>query len=237
MFLDLLHRSNWPSQCLICRAWPTATLCQRCVARFADYAPRCATCALPVPEGLARCGACLREPPPFDRCLVAASYGWPWTRCISQFKFRQDPGLAAPLAAMLADAPGVARALADAELVLPVPLSAQRLAERGYNPAQLLARQLARRCGNRTAPVRTDLLLRIRHTEPQHGLPRAQRLKNVRGVYATDPLKAPLLRGRRVALVDDVMTTGASLREAALALRAAGAAHITAIAFARTDEP
>jgi predicted amidophosphoribosyltransferase len=84
--------------------------------------------------------------------------------------------------------------------------------------------------------VRADLLLRIRHTPPQHGLSRAERLKNVRGAYAVDPLKASLLQGRRVVLVDDVMTTGASLREAAHALRAAGAMHITGMAFARTDE-
>jgi ComF family protein len=235
MFAHLLHRAGWPSQCLICRAWPAATLCPRCVARFAGPTPRCETCALPVPEGVARCGDCLRAPPPFDRCLAAADYGWPWTRCIARFKFRHDPGLAAPLAALLADAPGVARALAEADVALPLPLSAERLAERGFNPAQLLARQLVARTGARCA-VRTDLLLRVRHTEPQHGLPRERRLKNVRGAYAVDPRKAALLQGRRVALVDDVMTTGASLREAALALRAAGAEHITALVFARTDE-
>lgn len=229
MFTRLLQRANWPGQCLICRAWPAATLCQQCVTRFAAPQPRCASCALPVPAGVTRCGACLRRPPPMDGCLVAVRYGWPWTRCIAQFKFQQDPGLAAPLAALLAAAPGVAQALAEADYVLPLPLSTERMAERGYNPAQLLARQLARR-------ARADVLLRPRHTPPQHGLPRAERLKNVRGAYAVNPLKAPLLQGRRVALVDDVMTTGASLREAAATLRKAGAAHITAIAFARTDD-
>ena len=231
MFTRLLQRtSGWPGQCLICRAWPAATLCRRCVARFAAPQPRCQGCALPVPAGVARCGACLRQPPPMDCCLVAVHYGWPWTRCIAQLKFRQDPGLAAPLAALLAAAPGVAQALADADETLPLPLSAERLAERGYNPAQLLASHLTAR------RVRTDWLLRVRHTPPQHGLPRAQRLRNVRGAYAVNPLRAPLLQGRRVALIDDVMTTGTSLREAALALRAAGAAHVTAIAFARADD-
>jgi len=231
MFTRLLQRANWPGQCLICRAWPAATLCGRCVARFAAPQPRCRSCALPVPAGVERCGACLRRPPPMDGCLVAVHYDWPWTRCIAQLKFQQDPGLAAPLAALLAAAPGVAQALAEADEVLPLPLSTERLAERGYNPAQLLAHHLAAR------RVRTDMLLRVRHTPPQHGLPRAERLKNVRGAYAVNPQKAPLLQGRRVVLVDDVMTTGASLREAAAILRAAGAAHITAIAFARTDEP
>jgi ComF family protein len=230
MFTRLLQRAGWPSQCLICRAWPAATLCSRCVARFAVPVPRCQSCALPVPAGVTCCGACLRAPRQLDRCLVAADYRWPWTRCIAQFKFGQDPGLAAPLAALLAAAPDVAQALTMIDDVLPVPLSAQRLAERGYNPAQLLARHLAAR------RVRDGLLLRIRHDPPQRGLPRAERLKNVRGAFAVDPRRAAALRGRRVALVDDVMTTGASLREAALALRAAGVSHITAIAFARTGE-
>jgi ComF family protein len=204
------------------------------VTRFALPTPRCESCALPVPVDVPRCGACLREPPPLDRCLVATHYGWPWTRCIAQFKFRRDPGLAAPLAHMLAAAPGVAQALAAADWVLPMPLSPERLAERGYNPAQLLAQRLTR--GFAPKRVRADLLLRTHHTPPQHGLPRAERLKNVRGAYAVDPLKAPLLQDRHVVLVDDVMTTGASLREAAQAVRAAGAAHVTGMAFARTDD-
>jgi ComF family protein len=235
MPLRLLPRMAWPSQCLVCHAWPAAALCGRCVGRFAAPTPRCTTCALPVPAGVARCGACLREPPPFDRCLVATRYGWPWADCITQFKFRQDPGLAAPLAGLLAATPGVAQALAEADWVLPVPLSSERLAERGYNPAQLLAAQLARRHAPRR--LRTDLLLRLRHSPPQHHLPRAERLRNVRGAYAVEPLRAALLAGRRVVLVDDVMTTGASLAEAARTLRGAGVAQVCALALARTDEP
>ncbi len=229
MPLRLPPLQAWPSQCLICRAWPARTLCHDCVDRFAAATPRCEGCALPVPAGVARCGACLRQPPPFDRCLVAVGYRWPWTRCLAQFKFRQQPGLGRALARLLAAAPEVAPAVAQAALVLPLPLSAERLAERGYNPAQLLAERLAPR------RTRTDLLLRVRHTPSQRGLPRAQRLRNVRGVFAVDAARAAALQGQRVLLVDDVMTTGASLGEAARALRAAGAAHITALAFARTD--
>lgn len=219
----------WPSQCLICRAWPARTLCRHCVTRFAAAQPRCDGCALPVPAGVVRCGACLRETPPFDRCLSAVSYRWPWVRCLAQFKFQQQPGLASALAQLLAAAPGVAAATARATLVLPLPLSAERLVERGYNPAQLLAQRLA------PGRMRTDLLLRVRHAPPQRGLSRAERLKNVRGAFAVDPARAAAVRDQRLVLVDDVMTTGASLGEAARALRAAGAAHITALAFARTD--
>lgn len=230
LFSRLLQSSAWPGQCLICRGWPSATLCSRCVARFAVPQPRCETCALPVPPGVARCGACVRTPAPFDRCLAATAYRWPWTRCIGQFKFRQDPGLAAPLAELMAAAPGVAPALATADAVVPLPLSSARLAERGYNPAQLLASRLA---GRR---ARTDWLLRVRHTPPQRGLTRAERLKNVRGAFAVAPTHVAELRGRHLLLVDDVMTTGASLGEAARVLRAAGAAQVSALALARTDE-
>ena len=240
MFMRLLQRragdspgdaAFWPGQCLVCHAWPARTFCSHCVARLAPVLPRCTTCALPVPAGVAVCGACLRAPPPMARCLAAVSYQWPWAMCIARWKFEDDVGLTGPLAALLRNAPGVCAALASAELVLPMPMSEQRLAERGHNPALLLARRLA---ADRT---RADLLLRTRDTPPQRHLPRAERLKNVRGAFQVDPLRIGALAGRHVALVDDVMTTGASVREAASALRAAGAAQVSVLVLARTDEP
>jgi len=223
--------SAWPSQCLICRRWPAQTLCAECRARFAPPLTRCQRCALPVPAGVAVCGACLREPPPMTQCLAAVSWQWPWSMCIGRWKFEGDTGLSGPLAALLQATPGVAEALTAAELLLPMPMSDQRLAERGYNPALLLARRLA------PGRVQPGWLLRTRHTPPQRGLPRAERLRNVRGAFQVDPLSAGRLRGRRVLLVDDVMTTGASVREAAATLRAAGADAVGALVLARTDEP
>lgn len=230
MFSRLL--SALPSQCLVCRAWPASALCQACVQRFAAAVPRCRSCALPVPAGVARCGACLREPPPLHACLAAVAYAWPWTPLIWQMKFAQAPGLAGPLGRMLAAAPGVAEALASADAVLPVPLSAQRLAERGYNPAQQLAQALTQALA--PGKLRLDMLRRTRHALPQHDLPRAQRLKNVRGAFAATAAAARL-RGVRVVLVDDVMTTGATLHAAASPLLAAGAAQVTGIVLARTE--
>ncbi|MFD1710059.1 ComF family protein [Ottowia sp. GY511] len=234
-----LHRlfgPDWrhalPSQCRVCHAWPALTLCARCVTRFAPHTTRCQRCALPVTGGAPVCGACLRAPPPVDSCLAALPYAWPWTEVIAQFKFHAEPGLASPLGHLLQAASGVVAALASADLVLPLPLSDERLAERGYNPAQLLARHLAAPPGS----LRLDLLLRTRHTPPQHGLPRAQRLRNVRGAYAVEPRRAAELADRRVVLVDDVMTTGASLFEAAHSVRAAGARYVTAVTLARTAE-
>jgi len=230
MFGPLIERASrrLPARCTVCHAWPSQVVCNTCVARFAQPVPRCATCALPVPAGVQQCGACLKEPPPLDACLAAVAYDWPWADCVTQFKFGAQPGWAGALATVMRSTPWVEPALEQADLVVPMPLARERLAERGYNQALLLARHLA--------PDKTDatLLLRTRHTAAQSALTRAERLQNVQGAFAVEPLRAHELRGRRVVLVDDVMTTGASLRAAASALRLAGAAHITALVFART---
>lgn len=218
-----------PARCAVCGAWPARPVCDLCVQRFAQPVPRCRRCALPVAPGVGTCGACLQAPPPLDACHVAVSYGFPWAGCITRFKFQGETGWAPWLALLLRSTPWVEPALEAADRVLPMPLSPQRLQERGYNQAALLARHLA--------PERFDdrLLLRIRHTPAQSGLDRAARLASVRGAFAVDPLRTAEVAGRRVVLVDDVMTSGATFHAAAAALRQAGAAHITALAVARTD--
>jgi ComF family protein len=220
-----------PSQCVVCRAWPAQPVCEACVARFAPPMPRCPTCAAPIPAGVARCADCILHPPPLDSCLAACAYVWPWPECIAEFKFRGDAGRAAPLATLLRSAPWVEPALEQADLVLPMPLAPARLRERGFNQAHELARRLD--------PRKTDaaLLLRVRETTAQSGLDRKARLRNLRGAFALEPLRAGAVRDRRLVLVDDVMTSGASLFAAARVLRAGGAAHITAIVLARTDVP
>ncbi len=221
--------SALPSQCTICHAWPAQPVCNSCVTRFAQPQPRCQTCALPLPAGLSRCGACLKSPPPLDACLAAVGYTYPWSELIARYKFGDMPGWSASLARLLRSMPWVEPALEATDLVLPVPLSRQRLQQRGYNQALELARHLA------PAKARPDLLLRIRDTPPQSSLPRAERLRNVKGAFAVDPLRQSEVRGKRVVLVDDVMTSGASLFAAAQALRDAGAAHITGLVLARTE--
>ena len=220
-----------PGQCAVCRAWPAQPLCEACVARFAQPRPRCMRCALPVPPGITECGRCLADPPPIDACLAAVSYEYPWSTLVTRYKFHGEAGWSRTFATLMRSAPWVEPALEEAELVLPMPLARERLAERGFNQAFELAKQLA--------PTRTDatLLLRIRHTPAQSALDRASRIANVKGAFALDPLRPGAVAGKNVAIVDDVMTSGASIHAAARVLREAGAAKVTAIVLARTDEP
>jgi len=201
------------------------------VARFAPPAPRCRTCALPVPDNVSICGECLAHSPALDACLACCDYAWPWPGQIGRFKFQGEAGLAAMIATLMLSTPWVEPLLERAALVLPMPLAPARLRERGFNQAHELARRLA--------PDKVDarLLVRIRETSAQSGLPRAQRLANLRGAFALEPARAQELRGQHVVLVDDVMTTGASLFTAAKVLREAGAHHVAAVVFARTDRP
>jgi ComF family protein len=219
-----------PSQCAVCGAWPAEPVCRSCVASFAVPRPRCAHCALPVPAGVPVCGACLRAPR-LDRCFAAVSYGYPWSGLLTRYKFGNEPGWAATLARLVQETPGARQALDDCDLVLPMPLSRERLAQRGFNQALELARALAPR------KLESRLLLRLRDTPPQTALGRKQREANVRNAFAAEPLRAAQLKGRRALLVDDVMTSGASLFAAASVLRSAGCAEVGALVVARTDEP
>ena len=201
--------------------------------RFSGAAPRCAGCALQVPAGVQRCGACLRHPPAFDRALAAVDYDHPWDGLITHFKFHAALDLADTLAATLAEAwqrePGP---LPD--LLLPAPLSPQRLRERGFNQAWELARRVGRRLRCRTD---ARLLLRIRDTAHQVDLALDRRSANVRGAFALEPLRAHAVRGLHVTVVDDVMTTGATAGEMAAALKQAGAARVDIWVVARTAAP
>ena len=176
------------------------------------------------------CTDCLQSPPLLEACWAATSYTWPWTLLVTQFKFQNDPAWAKALALLMQSAPGVEDALDQADVILPMPLSAQRLAERGFNQALLLAKALN--------PHKTQALtlLKLKHTARQSSLKRSERLLNLAGALAVSPLRAASLRGQHVLLVDDVMTTGATLYAAARVLRAAGVAHITGLVFARVEK-
>jgi ComF family protein len=220
------------SPCAVCRSWDGSRLCRDCVARFAAPLPRCERCAIEVPAGIALCGACLRDPPSYDRTIAAVDYDHPWDALISAFKFHGALDLAAALAQRLVAAVEAAGGPRP-DLLLPVPLGPVRLGERGYNQAWELARRAAR-----ALDCRGDarLLLRIKDTAQQLALPRARRAANVRGAFLVEPRRAGELRGRDVALVDDVLTTGATAAEIAGVLKQAGAARVQVWVVARTPK-
>ena len=206
--------------CFLCRGTARRLLCAACESDLPRLAmPLCPRCALPSPGALV-CGRCLSESPAYDATLAALAYDFPADALVHALKFRGELALAPLLAGLLADKLGAERV----DCVVPVPLSARRLRERGYNQAAEIARHL-RRNGLELA-----LCERTRDSPPQIELPYAERQRNVRGAFRC----TRALIGARVAVVDDVMTTGATLHEIARTLKGAGATHVVNWVVART---
>lgn len=217
--------------CEVCREASADRLCARCLDRFAPLQPRCPRCAITVAAGLDLCGACRADPPAFARTVCVADYGFPWDGLVAAFKYRGGSDLAGVLARCLA-------ARADpAELpdvVAPIPLSDARLAERGYDQAWELARRVAALWQR---PAQARLLVRRFDLGRQAQSGRRERLANLRGAFAAAEGAASMARGRHVALVDDVLTTGATAQAAARVLLDLGAACVSLWVVARTPDP
>ena len=227
-----------PPRCLACGTVVAGegALCPPCWARLSFIgAPRCARCGLPfafevAPDAL--CGGCLQSEPLFDRARAALAYDDASRPLVLSFKHGDGTHAAPALGRWIAAA--AAELLGDADLVAPVPLHRWRLFRRRYNQAALLAGAVAR-IGDR--PSAPGLLVRRRRTPSQGGLSRAGRIANVRGAFAMAAGQAGLVQDRRVLLVDDVMTTGATLSECARVLRRAGAAGVDVATLARVVRP
>lgn len=223
---------GWPNRCAVCHAGTQGAagrVCADCRACYAPLLPRCRLCALRSPAGVERCGACLRQPPPWSRAVAACDYGYPWDGLLGAFKFEAALDLLPALADLLARR--VQAEAADVDGLLAVPLADGRLRERGYNQAALLAAELARRLQRE---LLGDAVRRVVATAHQIDLPRERRAANLRGAFAVEPGARAALQGRRLALVDDVMTTGATVGELARVLRAAGVAEVQVWVLART---
>jgi ComF family protein len=194
-------------------------------------ASACPVCALPTYGGSV-CGQCLSRAPAFDATVAAFSYAFPVDRLIHALKYQGR----LPLAEWCADAilsrrrPSAAVADSLPRRLIALPLAAERQRERGYNQAQEIARTIASRAG---IPCLSLALFRVRATPPQAALPWTERAKNVRGAFECEIN----LSGFSIILVDDVMTTGASLAEAARTLKTAGAARVENWVVARTLPP
>lgn len=220
-----------PSQCAVCRGWGQHRVCGDCMDRFAVGRPRCVQCALAVPPGVTHCGGCLLRPPAFDSACAAVDYAFPWDRLMLRLKFHAGLDLLPALAEQMLQAHRAQPKAVETDLLLPVPLSAGRLRERGFNQAWELARRLARGGHGRAD---AHLLLRLRDTPHQLALPRDQRAAAVRGAFAVDPLRRAEVAGRSVTVVDDVVTTMATANEIAGVLKQAGARHVHIWCLART---
>lgn len=225
-------------QCAICRSWSERRVCTDCLGRYATPALRCHSCGLRLPSSptLARrvqCGRCLKTPPPVERCVAALDYQFPWDTLLQRFKYHLALDLREVLAERLLQALESAGVSAP-DFIVPVPLSGQRLQERGYNQAHEIAKSLGRRLRLRVEP---ELVLRLRDTSAQAQLDLDARAANVRGAFAAEPTRLAEIKGARVAVLDDVLTTGATVFEVARVLRQAGAAEVQAWTLARTPEP
>ena len=215
-----------PPRCLLCgdAGHDGLDLCRDCAAELPRNRSCCARCALPLALPAALCGRCQRHPPPWQAAWSPFRYGWPLDRLESRFKFSRELAAGRSLVALWQRE---ARPIELPALIVPVPLHRARLRQRGYNQALELARPLARALG---VPLRHDLLQRAHPTAAQSELDAPSRRRNVRGAFAVRP-NAPL--PAHVAVLDDVMTTGATLAECARVLRRAGVARVDVWALAR----
>ena len=222
-----------PCSCVLCGAVGDEPVCPACTQAYAtDRQVRCPCCANPVDAHDAgrRCGACLADPPAFDATLSACDYVAPADRLVLQLKFGTRLALAPWMARRLHGAARLDSSLALPDLLCAVPLGPRRLRERGYNQALEVARPLAALLG---IPVAPRLVERLVDTAAQSGVTPGERRSNVHGAFALTDTPVSL-HGRHVGVVDDVMTTGATLQAAALALKEAGAARVVNLVVART---
>ena len=221
-----------PGSCVLCHGDSKEAICIACSLEFfADIPSRCAICGRRMLHPNANiCGVCLQAPPAFDATVVACDYAAPADLLVQDLKFRSRLPLASSFGRMLASA--VQKQLQRRpDLIIPVPLSEARLAQRGFNQASEIARSLSR---HTTLPLHLRACVRVRDTQPQATLPLSERRVNMLGAFAVS-LNASM-RARHVLLVDDVMTTGHTLNEIAACLKRHGAQRVTNAVFARTPE-
>jgi ComF family protein len=237
---DAILNLFYPDCCFICSS-PIARhqesgICGTCWERIEALRlrrPWCPLCGLPLPfpEGTTEewlCGECTTSPPPFSGARSFGYYTAELSKAIQEFKFHGRRNLTAHLAPLLARSFSESWRRDEIDMVIPVPLHPRRKRQRGFNQSELLARSLASLLA---LPCRPDSLARVRYTEPQVGLRDPERLRNVQAAFRC--VKPGLLARRRVLLIDDVMTTGATVRSAASVLMRSGTLRVSVLTVAR----
>lgn len=230
--LGLAHALGiFGGRCRRCGAAPElgGTLCDACSLalqpRTGGYCPDCGAIYTQESAPVSRCAACRKSPPPWSGVVFHSVYPSALGELVLELKYGRRLSRAAIITGCMAAACQKAGVAVD--VVAPVPLHPKRLRSRGFNQSAVLARPLARRIG---AAYATAGLRRVRDTPPQASLPRRARQENIKGAFVADK---EIVSGRRVLLVDDIMTTGATLREASRTLLKAGAQSVTLCIAAR----
>jgi ComF family protein len=220
------------SRCLLCglAAGQAADICAPCAAGLPRIESHCPHCGLPISAAYP-CGQCLLDPPPYSRCIAPLLYQAPIAQLIARFKYGGQLAcgrlLCDELLCRLLSEPAL-----SADLIVPVPLHWRRRWTRGFNQAEIIGDELSRTLG---IPLRADLLTRSRSTPPQQSLSARQRRRNLRAAFALrGPRHGQDLAGLDIALVDDVVTTGATAAEIARLLLTAGARSVQVWCLART---
>ena len=230
---------NWlknKQYCLLCDevADTALPICTSCEADLPWLGGHCQICALPLPSAGLTCGACLKKPPSFSQVEVPWRYAFPLDSLITRFKHHAKWPMGRLLGELLSHHLQHAfdEGLARPDLLLPVPLANKRQRQRGFNQAQLLAQWLSPRL---QLPLQPNWLRRTLDTPAQQQLDAATRKRNLRNAFALAP--SSQLSGLHVALVDDVLTTGATAESVARLLKRAGAARVDVYCLARTPKP
>lgn len=223
-----------PAACALCGGRCDGVLCLPCRQQFfASDEVRCRICANPLPpqEASLRCGRCLAAPPAFDATLVATAYAPPADQLVLQLKFGSRLALAGLFARLLRDAVLRQPEFILPDLLCPVPLGPGRLAERGFNQALEIALPLGKTLG---IAAYSGLALRTLDTRAQSSVAPGERKRNIARAFAVAPDSLPLLRGRHIGIVDDVMSSGQTVNELAATFKRYGAARVSNLVFART---
>lgn len=221
-----------PCQCALCGDVAEYPLCAACdLQYFRTSAQRCPRCGIPMSRqaSATNCAACLRHPPAFDATIAVTDYTPPIDQLVLALKFGRQLALAPAFSHLME------RAIYDAgiprpDMLIAVPLGRKRLVERGFNQSLEMARHLAKTL---ELPLEKQCLVRRRETMPQSLLPPKERRRNIKHAFTADYRALDKIKGKHIAIVDDVMTTGETLHEAAATLKRFGAARVTNMVFAR----